>query len=51
MPIAGLAGGAVASWLGTPQAVTVAAAIALAFTAWQAFDVLRRTARRAVATM
>jgi MFS family permease len=48
VPIAGLAGGAVASWLGTPQAVTVAAAITLVFTAWQAADVLRRPARRAI---
>jgi MFS family permease len=48
VPIAGLAGGAVASWLGTPQAVTVAAAITLVFTAWQAVDVVRRPARSAV---
>lgn len=42
VPIAGLVGGAVASWLGPPAAVGVAATLVLLFTLWQAWDIARR---------
>lgn len=40
VPIAGLVGGAVASWLGPPGAVAVAASIVLVFTSFEAWRVL-----------